>query len=254
MFRFTDIADFYVFSKRIHCVYLNDACPELIEISFKGVVLSFWLEKKGIPVLHASSVVVANQAIAITGESGSGKSSLTAMFLKYGFPMLSDDVLSLKITHKDILGLPGSNFIKLWPNQLVYLFDGIAGSPISGTSKRRVTVGDGGIGAFCRKRKSLSCIYVIDRIKDSSDNSTIRQIPPVEASIELVNQSFLKRILAACNMHCKRLSILTDIAMRIPVKRVTIGEGWECVRDVMQLILEDVDRVTPITIRKRQVK
>jgi hypothetical protein len=63
VFPFPGMADFYCFKDRIICHLLDPACSELIEIFFLGEVLSFWLERQGVPALHASAVVAGEQAV-----------------------------------------------------------------------------------------------------------------------------------------------------------------------------------------------
>ncbi len=59
------------------------------------VPYSSYIQKKA--VLHASAVVVADNAVAFVGESGAGKSTLGEGLNDLGFPTLSDDLLPCRI-------------------------------------------------------------------------------------------------------------------------------------------------------------
>jgi hypothetical protein len=64
VFHFVEIVDFYVFPDKIIC-HLHDLNFDYqVEVLLLGLVLSYWLEKRGICVLHASAVRVKNKGIA----------------------------------------------------------------------------------------------------------------------------------------------------------------------------------------------
>ena len=90
---FTDVADFYVWPDRIVCYQLQRAYRYQVETWLVGAVLALWLEQKGIPVMHASAVVVEDCAVAFLASSTGGKSCIAAALMQYGCPLLTDDAL-----------------------------------------------------------------------------------------------------------------------------------------------------------------
>ena len=69
--RFTREADFYLWPDRIVCHLLDPACAYQVEIYLLGTVLSFFLERRGIPALHASAAAVGDRAVAfLSGNRG----------------------------------------------------------------------------------------------------------------------------------------------------------------------------------------
>lgn len=62
-----------------------------------GSLLSLLLVQRGSFPLHASSVVIAGQAVAIMGPSGAGKSSLAAALTRLGCAFLADDVSAIDL-------------------------------------------------------------------------------------------------------------------------------------------------------------
>jgi len=60
-----------------------------------GPVLGMVLLLRGVICLHGSAVVVDDQAIALVGAAGAGKSTTAAAFAGLGHPVLSEDVLAL---------------------------------------------------------------------------------------------------------------------------------------------------------------
>lgn len=72
--------------------------PELGAIIAAGSLLSFVLALRGHTVLHASAVETPDGAVAITGPSGTGKSTVAALACAGGLSLISDDVLRVDLS------------------------------------------------------------------------------------------------------------------------------------------------------------
>ena len=59
-----------------------------------GPIMGFVLLLRGHVCLHASAVVIADQAIALLGPAGAGKSTTAAAFAEVGYGILAEDVLT----------------------------------------------------------------------------------------------------------------------------------------------------------------
>jgi hypothetical protein len=71
-------------------------------------VMAVLLSQRGLLVLHANVVVSPQGAIAISGDSGAGKSTTQAAMLAHGCRMLADDVTVLQMeSDGTIVALPG---------------------------------------------------------------------------------------------------------------------------------------------------
>lgn len=97
---------------------LEDAATYLL-----GPVLGFVLRLRGITCLHASAVAVGDQAIALVGTPGAGKSTTAAAFACLGYGVLSDDVVALADEGDRFIVQPGYPRVNLWPNSVCALFD-----------------------------------------------------------------------------------------------------------------------------------
>ncbi len=98
LLRYPDLADFHLLpkAKEIRC-YPNPNTPlETIRHLLLDQVMPLTLSERGKLVLHASAVVTPEGAIAFLGETGRGKSTLTASFAQRGFSVLTDDCLLLE--------------------------------------------------------------------------------------------------------------------------------------------------------------
>lgn len=79
-------------------------------------VISVALVQLGIESLHASAVAIDNQAIVLIGDSGYGKSTLTAALLRAGAKLITDDLLVLRKTAAGYHAAPGAFRLKLDPD------------------------------------------------------------------------------------------------------------------------------------------
>jgi HPr Serine kinase C-terminal domain len=70
--------------------------------------LPFAAVLQGLEVLHASAVVVQRQAVALTGHSGSGKTSLALELCRRGAGLLADDVVALERLGDRLVVHPGT--------------------------------------------------------------------------------------------------------------------------------------------------
>ncbi len=96
----------------------NKAAPHSLELYLNGSVYGAILHQRKILPLHGSSFVTGGRSVILCGESGAGKSSLTAAFCKEGAEFLTDDVTPLLFPGNIPHILPKSGHIKLWKHSL----------------------------------------------------------------------------------------------------------------------------------------
>ena len=79
-----------------------------LAFSFLDTILAAILSQRGMLVLHANAARNPKGAIAISGESGAGKSTTLAALLQRGWKMLSDDITALRVSDRgQVEILPG---------------------------------------------------------------------------------------------------------------------------------------------------
>ena len=76
-----------------------------------GTALGVMLMQRGALVLHGSAVRVGEGCVVFVGPSGAGKSTLAAGFLRRGFGVLADDLVTVDDEGRVLPGVPR---IKLW--------------------------------------------------------------------------------------------------------------------------------------------
>ena len=242
--RFTRVADFFLWPKRIVCHLLDPVYHYAIEIRLLGTVLSFWLERKGIRALHASAVVVNGRVAAFLSTNKGGKSALVASLMQEGHPLLTDDILSVERGQDTFLGRPGYPNMRMWPDEAQHFLgrhDDL-GFVHPALSKRRVPVGPGGYGTFCDEPQPLDRIYLPER-RDPVEGSAEIEITPVsppDAVIELVRNSFAATIVEALGWQPRRLGFFAQMVEEVPVRRLVYPSGFTHLPPVRDAVLADL--------------
>ncbi len=117
-----DIAHFYASNGNfIQISPADNANRESIELYLNGSVYGAILHQRKVLPIHGSCFVFEGKGIMICGESGAGKSSLTASFSLNKGEFLTDDVTPLVFQDGLPFILPLSDRIKLWEDSLKQL-------------------------------------------------------------------------------------------------------------------------------------
>ncbi len=240
---FPNTADFYLTADRILCYQLHQTKDYEIERWLVGTVLSLWLELKGVPVLHASSVVIEGKAVAFLATNLAGKSSLAAALMLRGYPLLTDDALALECGDSHCVGRPGYPRIRLWPDQAKHFLGHFEDLELihPDASKRNVPIGPDGIGVFCDKSMPVGCIYIPRRKEPQEKRGSVEilSVSPRDAFIELVRYSFTTRILSKFGLQGERMQSLTQIVLQVPIRRLQYPSGLQFLPQVCETIVED---------------
>ena len=228
--RFPEIADFHLEPGRITGALLDKDRPDLMELRLLGPVLSYWLERLGIPMLHAAAVRVSSGVLGFIAHSGGGKSSLASALLQAGASLLTDDLLPVEESEGAFLARPGYPQMRMEPDSARHFLgtvDGLATiSPDD--SKLHVPVGN-----FCDTTTPLSALYVIERRPGRPE---ILPLTRRQAVIELVRHSFSPYLVEAAGLQPRRLDLFTRLVRQVPVKRLCCPQGLEHLPEVAEIL------------------
>jgi hypothetical protein len=249
LLRFSEVTDFYVTDDEIRCHLLDPEYAFMVEVHLLGSVLSYWLERRGKPVLHASAVSVGDHAVAFLGTNKAGKSSLSVSLMQRGYPLLSDDLVGLQVTGSGIEARPGFPSMRMWPDLAQHVVgEHWAQLPLAHPrfDKRRTPVGPEGFGQFIDRVQPIACLYLPERVNDAGASSQIRieAMSSGEAIFELLRESFLSRLTQAAGFAPDRLKVFSMLTTKVPVRRLIYPAGFEHLTEVSAKILEDLG-VTP---------
>lgn len=228
--RFPGTADFYLEPGRIRGHLLDPDARDLMELRLLGPVLSYWLERLGIPALHAAGVRIDAGAVGFLAPSGVGKSSLAAALVQAGASLLSDDILPVEEVDGTFLARPGFPQMRLEPDT-VHRFlgrtDGLTAiSPDD--SKLHVPV-----DAFCDATIPLAGLYIVERRPGPPE---ILPLPRRQAVIELVRHSFSPYLVEATGLQPRRLDLFARLVRQVPVRRLSCPHGLEHLPQVAEIL------------------
>lgn len=205
-------------------------------------VLSFALLRQGIESLHSSVVVIDGRAIGFLGDSGSGKSSLVATFLKSGFPLVTDDMLVLQRNNGSFMAHPGLPRIKLFPKVASTLL----GRRVNGTrmnpstSKMVIPLLP---EESCRVPVPLSSLYILNSPATARPNRkvTIRRLSRRAAFVALIQNVFNFKMNEPDRLR-RHFLFSSSVASKTPVSVLSYPRTWTSLASVRDAVLRDLAR------------
>ena len=244
--QFTSLIDFYIGTDRIIAHLKDPKYDHLVEIYLLGVVLSYYLERRGVLMLHASAVVVGDSAVAFLATNKGGKSGLASTLMQTGHPLLTDDILPADILIDGVYGRFGYASMRMWPDSAMHFLGHYESLDLvhPELTKRRIPVGLGGFGTFCATSMPLKAIYLPERREtaERGDSIEIESVSPINAVIEMVRNSFIARTVQALGWQPQRLSLFTRLAQQVPMRRLIYPSGFEHLQRVSEAVLIDLEQ------------
>lgn len=214
---------------------LEDALTYLL-----GPVLGFVLRLRGVVSLHAGAVAVGEQAIALVGAGGAGKSTLAAAFARLGLAVLSDDVLPLFEQGESFLAQPGYPRLGLWPESVSALYGSFdALPPVTPNWEKRYLALDGNGYRFQPEPLPLRAIYILDRRVTHASGPTVETEPAASGLIALLAHTYVNYLLDR-DMRRREFELLGRLAVRVPLRRVKLPDDPARLFQVCHAVLEDV--------------
>jgi len=217
---------------------IEDAATYLV-----GPVLGFVLRLKGITPLHASAVAIDNQAIALVGVPGAGKSTTAAAFAHLGFAVLSDDVVPLEDVQDHFLVAPGYPRVNLWSDSVRVLLGSEGALPrITPTWDKHYLPLDQDGRRFQSERLPLAAVYFLDQRDPSLKTHAIEELAPGDALITLVTNTYVNYVLDR-DMRQREFDLLSRLVARVPVRRIRPSADPSAVLAMCEAIAKDARAV-----------
>lgn len=212
---------------------------------FFSYALPLWLELRGLPVLHASSVSFEGRAVAFVGNSGAGKSTLCDALVRLGAAFMADDGLALKENSGGRWQcFAGPPLLRLWPGAL----EGRAGIGTEnlsrvheGCEKRLLPLNDDCAVNKPPDSPALSAIYILDRQVNISGEVRLVPCDRNESVIRLIEFSLVAAPVGALGWTASRLNKLASVAGKTNVKRLVYPGDRGQWQHLKQCIVEDIE-------------
>jgi hypothetical protein len=191
-----------------------------------GGVLAFIVRLRGRVPLHASAVVIEDQAILFAGAAGAGKSSLAAAFAILGYSVLSDDVVVIDDSGDCVRAYPSHARLSMWPDSASSLFSMKslpAHSPVY--DKRRLDLLEHGY-RFHERPVPIGMICILATRDVSGRVPAIRALRPQDALMKLVSHTYSNYLLDA-SMRAREFDVLGRVAASVRVNELSLGGGLD---------------------------
>lgn len=232
------------------CEIIVDPAPgveeRVLRLSVLGPAFALLLHQRGRFVLHASAVESAGGAVAFTGGSGWGKSTLAAALHARGYGIVADDVTAIAVSTECPTVFPGFPQLKLWPEAVVSLGEAPETMPrLHPLFEKRAR---GAIRGFSHRLLPLKRIYVLA----GGPLPTIELLQPHEAVIELMRHWYGSRfrdgLLRADGAAASHLQQCATLANRVPVHRLRRPPPVRALLDLASLVEDDLahDLASPL--------
>jgi hypothetical protein len=219
---------------------LDFGTPEAVSVYLLNQALSFCLILLGHEPYHVTVVEFAGRAIGFMGDSGAGKSSLAAHFIRRGHALLTDDLLITRPVHGQPWAASGQPRIKLFPEiARDVLGTNACGTKMNAGSDKRIY--PLGSRAFCAEPRRLQALYVLKHpdSEDCSDEVSITRLPPARAVGELLEHSF-NTSLSDRWRRVQQLRAARELALAVPVSALRYPRSLRALEQVHSAVLNDL--------------
>lgn len=199
------------------------------------------------PSLHAGAVLTRHGVAGFLGDSGQGKSTLTATFLRHGAALFGDDALPLRLRGDMVRVLPGPPHMKLWQETAhqALALDG-ALPDLTATCDKKLLALDSAAGrrfAHARRGGGLRALYLLDRYDPAAagrSDVTIRTLSQRDALSALLAHTSGRDYLLPAE-EAPFLPLYARVVARVPVRLLSYPSGFAYQQDVYERILANLE-------------
>jgi len=202
-----------------------------------GPVMGFVLLLRGLVCLHASSVVIDGQAIALIGPAGAGKSTTAAAFVTRGFSILAEDVVTLDDRGDSFFVRPAYPCIRLWPASAASLFGSRSALPplTPNWDKRYLDLRQHS-GRFETESRPLAAIFLLSERRDDPRAPLVEAMERAEALLSLIANTYATKLMDK-QMRAREFELLSSLLTKVPVMRVTPHANPDRISELCDSIL-----------------
>ena len=204
-----------------------------------GPVLGFVMLLRGIVCLHSSAIAIGNEAIALLGPAGSGKSTTAAAFAERGCSVLAEDVVTLDDRHGGFLVRPGYPCIRLWPPAVKALYGSETHLPklTPNWNKCYLDLSE----RFQGEPLPLAAIYHLGERHHDARAPYVEMLDRSQALMALVANTYATKLMDK-QMRAREFELLTRVVGSVSVRRVTPHSDPARIGDLCDRILNDFSR------------
>jgi hypothetical protein len=237
--RFADGDQIEIGADRL-CYRYDGAEPprtDLLDARLLGSGFAWWFLRQGSLPLHAGAVVVDGEAVLVVGESGMGKSSLLCSLVAQGWPLLSDDFVTVSLHEGQPVAASAYPQMRMWPETIERFIGSADPYPtvFVGGRKRRVPVGESW-GRFLAGQYPVTRIYLLQREEATEGEVSLTPLGGHEAFMQLLAATLMASCFPTAGLH-KVWPVLQQLADHATTYRLCYPSGWQWLFQVQAAIL-----------------
>ena len=195
--------------------------------------------QKGILPIHSSGMMKGNNAILISGDSGAGKSSLTAEYIESGFDLMADDVTYIKKGEDNMpYAYPAFPYQKLCRNEVEKRHQDEEGLVYIGEEKDKFLVP--WKGNYTAGSRPLRAIVFMS--KYGGDELKIMELKGFEKYMVLGKALFMLALLREKVYEKEIGENVMWLASKVPVIGVLRPDGKDTLAEITGKTMEMVER------------
>jgi hypothetical protein len=190
-----------------------------------GSAIGALLHQRGLLPLHANAIDLGGRAVAFSGHSGAGKSTIAAWFHDRGYPILADDVCVIGFDEAGhALAHPGIPRLRLWREALEATGRDTGAYDRSFDDMDKYDVPTG-MGSQIEP-VPLAAIYLL-RKADGLGDIAIERLTGVEAVETLMSNTYRGGYLKTIGRTAEHLAACLRVVRAVPVFRAQRLWGFE---------------------------
>ena len=197
-----------------------------VRLFLLGSAIGALLHQRGLLPLHANAIDIGGRAVAFSGHSGAGKSTIAAWFHDRGHTILADDVCVIGFDEAGrALAYPGIPRLRLWREALEASGRDTQAYARSfdNTDKYDVpTLNDSEAAPI-----PLAAIYLLRKAEEATGDAEIERLKGVEAVDTLVSNTYRGGYLNMIGRTREHLSACVRVARAVPVFRAQRLWGFD---------------------------
>ncbi|MEH6587319.1 MAG: hypothetical protein V7720_12220 [Halioglobus sp.] len=190
LIRHPGLVDFTLWpsNQKVSAVPVPSISDTTVEYIFNNQIQPLLSSAQGRLVLHGSAVASPDGALVFLAPSGTGKSTVASFLAGVGFPLLSDDAVTLLPGNVSTQVQPAFPGVRLWEDSLDAL--GLRGvSAQQGAEySEKYQVAAGGSMAYCESAQPLCAVFLLSR-GDGIDLN-LKPLSGSEALVSVLRNSF----------------------------------------------------------------
>ena len=214
---------------------LEDAATYLL-----GPVMGFVMLLRGVVCLHASAIAIGDEAVALVGPAGSGKSTTAAAFSDRGYRILAEDVVTLDDRADQFLVRPAYPCIRLWPASVKALYGSETLLPklTPNWDKRCLDLSE----RFQDQALPLAAIYLLGGRREDPAAPFVEPLDKSESLMSLIANTYATKLMDK-QMRAREFELLTRVLKNVPVRLVTPHSDIAHIPELCTRILSDFKSV-----------